>query len=87
MLLAVLASSFLLYAVGLGQGAIPVAGAVNWVLKDGLGQVGTLRATDSHLCLSTNAAKHLGDGRRNVVCSRKGCVLPIELSVTMEYVI
>eukprot|EP00192_Tetraselmis_astigmatica_P009119 CAMPEP_0117660608 /NCGR_PEP_ID=MMETSP0804-20121206/7058_1 /TAXON_ID=1074897 /ORGANISM="Tetraselmis astigmatica, Strain CCMP880" /LENGTH=615 /DNA_ID=CAMNT_0005467347 /DNA_START=51 /DNA_END=1899 /DNA_ORIENTATION=- len=40
----VLASSFLLYSVGLGQGAIPTAGAVNWVLKDGLGQAGTLLA-------------------------------------------
>ncbi|KAJ9516767.1 hypothetical protein QJQ45_027173 [Haematococcus lacustris] len=39
---AVLASTFLLYAVGLGAGAIPTAGALNWVLKDGLGQMGTL---------------------------------------------
>ena len=38
----VLASSFLLYAVGLGSGAIPTAGALNWVLKDGIGQLGTL---------------------------------------------
>jgi hypothetical protein len=38
----VLASSFLLYAVGLGPGALPTAGALNWVLKDGLGQAGTL---------------------------------------------
>lgn len=38
----VLASTFLLYSVGLGAGAIPTAGALNWVLKDGLGQVGTL---------------------------------------------
>lgn len=38
----VLASTFLLYAVGLGAGAIPTAGAMNWVLKDGLGQLGTL---------------------------------------------
>ncbi len=27
---AVLASTFLLYAVGLGAGAIPTAGALNW---------------------------------------------------------
>lgn len=27
----------LLYAVGLGKGAIPTAAAVNWVLKDGIG--------------------------------------------------
>lgn len=38
----VLASTFLLYAVGLGDGAIPTAGALSWVLKDGLGQLGTL---------------------------------------------
>lgn len=38
----VLASTFLLYGVGLGAGAIPTAGALNWVLKDGLGQAGTL---------------------------------------------
>ena len=37
-----LASTFLLYSVGLGAGAIPTAGAVSWVLKDGLGQLGTL---------------------------------------------
>jgi hypothetical protein len=38
----VLASTFLLYSVGLGAGAIPTAGALNWVLKDGVGQMGTL---------------------------------------------
>ncbi|GBF87876.1 hypothetical protein Rsub_00588 [Raphidocelis subcapitata] len=38
----VLASTFLLYSVGLGAGAIPTAGALNWVVKDGLGQLGTL---------------------------------------------
>ena len=38
----VLASTFLLYSVGLGAGAIPTAGALSWVLKDGLGQAGTL---------------------------------------------
>ena len=27
----------LLYAVGLGKGAIPTAAAVNWVLRDGIG--------------------------------------------------
>ncbi|KAL9254673.1 root UVB sensitive 1, chloroplastic-like protein [Drosera capensis] len=29
--------SSLLYAVGLGKGAIPTAAAINWVLKDGIG--------------------------------------------------
>ncbi|ONI32183.1 hypothetical protein PRUPE_1G352800 [Prunus persica] len=33
----VLATQALLYAVGLGKGAIPAAAAVNWVLKDGIG--------------------------------------------------
>ncbi|PSR91360.1 Protein root UVB sensitive 1 like [Actinidia chinensis var. chinensis] len=33
----VLATQSLLYAVGLGKGAIPIAAAVNWVLKDGIG--------------------------------------------------
>jgi hypothetical protein len=37
-----LASTFLLYSVGLGAGAIPTAGAMSWILKDGLGQLGTL---------------------------------------------
>lgn len=30
----------LLYAVGLGAGAVPIAAALNWILKDGLGQLG-----------------------------------------------
>tara|TARA_B110000305_G_C19309760_1_gene573436 strand:- start:254 stop:760 length:507 start_codon:yes stop_codon:yes gene_type:complete len=30
----------LLYAVGLGAGSIPMAAALNWVIKDGLGQLG-----------------------------------------------
>ena len=36
----VLSTQALLYSVGLGAGAIPTAAAVNWVLKDGLGQLG-----------------------------------------------
>ncbi|XP_030552300.2 protein root UVB sensitive 1, chloroplastic [Rhodamnia argentea] len=35
----VLATQALLYAVGLGKGAIPTAAAVNWVLKDGIGYI------------------------------------------------
>ena len=35
-----LSTQALLYSVGLGAGAIPTAAAVNWVLKDGLGQLG-----------------------------------------------
>ena len=30
----------LLYAIGLGAGSIPLAAALNWVIKDGLGQLG-----------------------------------------------
>ncbi|KAH7687072.1 Root UVB sensitive family protein [Dioscorea alata] len=33
----VLSTQALLYAVGLGKGAIPTAAAINWVLKDGIG--------------------------------------------------
>ncbi|XP_074583892.1 protein root UVB sensitive 1, chloroplastic isoform X1 [Curcuma longa] len=33
----VLSTQALLYAIGLGKGAIPTAAAVNWVLKDGIG--------------------------------------------------
>lgn len=33
----VLATQAMLYAIGLGKGAIPTAAAVNWVLKDGIG--------------------------------------------------
>ncbi|KAK1944734.1 Protein root UVB sensitive 1 [Phytophthora citrophthora] len=36
----VLSMQSLLFAIGLGAGAIPTAAAVNWVLKDGLGQFG-----------------------------------------------
>ena len=36
----VLSTQSLLYAIGLGAGAIPTAAALNWVLKDGLGQLG-----------------------------------------------
>ena len=28
------------HSVGLGAGALPVAAVVNWVLKDGIGQLG-----------------------------------------------
>ncbi|CAN6487110.1 unnamed protein product [Victoria cruziana] len=33
----VLTTQALLYAVGLGKGAIPAAAAINWVIKDGIG--------------------------------------------------
>jgi hypothetical protein len=36
----VLSTQSLLFAIGLGAGAIPMAAALNWVLKDGIGQLG-----------------------------------------------
>jgi hypothetical protein len=36
----VLSTQSLLVAIGLGAGALPVAATLNWVLKDGLGQLG-----------------------------------------------
>jgi hypothetical protein len=36
----VLSMQSLLFAIGLGAGAIPAAAALNWVIKDGLGQFG-----------------------------------------------
>jgi hypothetical protein len=29
----------MLFAIGLGAGALPMAAAINWIVKDGLGQV------------------------------------------------
>jgi hypothetical protein len=37
---AVLSTQALLYAVGLGAGSLPVAAALSWALRDGLGQAG-----------------------------------------------
>ncbi|CAM9341773.1 unnamed protein product, partial [Sphacelaria rigidula] len=36
----VISTQALLFAMGLGAGAIPLAATLNWVLKDGLGQLG-----------------------------------------------
>lgn len=36
----VLATQSLLFAAGLGEGALPTAAALNWVIKDGIGQIG-----------------------------------------------
>jgi hypothetical protein len=35
-----LSSAMLLYAVGVGNAAVPMAGALNWVIKEGVGQAG-----------------------------------------------
>ena len=45
-----MSSAMLLYAVGLGSAAVPMAGALNWVIKDGVGQAGA-PPTD-HFCPS-----------------------------------
>ncbi|MCO5551325.1 hypothetical protein L7F22_004826 [Adiantum nelumboides] len=42
----VLTTQALLYAVGLGKGAIPTAAAVNWVLKDGIGYLSKILLAD-----------------------------------------
>ena len=52
-----LSSALLLYAVGLGSAAVPMAGALNWVIKEGVGQAGALstiqpRAARSAMCTS-----------------------------------
>ncbi|KAJ2793594.1 hypothetical protein H4R21_005833, partial [Coemansia helicoidea] len=36
----VLSTQAMLYAMGLGAGALPLSAAVNWVIKDGFGQLG-----------------------------------------------
>ncbi|KAI9139950.1 vitamin B6 photo-protection and homoeostasis-domain-containing protein [Paraphysoderma sedebokerense] len=36
----VLSTQSLLFAIGLGAGSIPLAAALNWIIKDGLGQFG-----------------------------------------------
>ncbi|RKP38847.1 vitamin B6 photo-protection and homoeostasis-domain-containing protein [Dimargaris cristalligena] len=36
----VVSTQSMLFAVGLGSGSIPLAAALNWVIKDGLGQLG-----------------------------------------------
>ena len=35
----VLSMQALLFSVGVGSASVPLAAAINWVLKDGLGQV------------------------------------------------
>ncbi|KAG0222450.1 hypothetical protein BGW42_006600 [Actinomortierella wolfii] len=37
---AVISTQALLFAMGLGAGSIPMAAALNWIIKDGLGQLG-----------------------------------------------
>jgi len=59
----------LLYSVGLGAGAIPTAGALSWILKDGLGQLGTLlfgRAMAHNFDLSSRFWYVTASGKLNV---------------------
>jgi hypothetical protein len=68
----VLASTFLLYSVGLGAGAIPTAGALSWILKDGLGQLGTLffgRAMAHNFDLSSRSWYVAASGKLNLAMS------------------
>lgn len=37
--------TYQLFAMGLGAGAIPLAATLNWVIKDGLGQLGGVAFT------------------------------------------
>ncbi|CBK25344.2 uncharacterized protein [Blastocystis hominis] len=41
----VLSTQSMLFAIGMGAGAVPMAAALNWVLKDGLGQLGGMAFT------------------------------------------
>lgn len=44
-----MSSAMLLYAVGLGNAAVPMAGALNWVIKDGVGQAGVISSRQVNL--------------------------------------
>ena len=59
----------LLHAVGLGDGAIPMAAALNWVIKDGVGQLGGVLFASVPFCLSrarpTAFRRGRGRGGRN----------------------
>lgn len=68
----VLSSAFLLYAVGLGAGAVPVAGALNWLIKDGVGQAGTLifgRVIAHDFDINTRTWNFLSNVAINVACA------------------
>ncbi|CAI5966062.1 unnamed protein product [Closterium sp. NIES-65] len=61
----------MLYAVGLGKGAIPAAAAVNWVLKDGLGYAAkvTLSQFGRHFDVSPKRSRLLSDLFENLSAS------------------
>lgn len=43
----IVATQSLLYAIGLGVGSIPMAAGLNWVIKDGLGDLGGILFVNS----------------------------------------
>lgn len=51
--LLVFSTQALLYAVGLGSGSIPLAAGLNWVIKDGLGQLGGVLFARSNIQYNT----------------------------------
>ncbi|CAI5987101.1 unnamed protein product [Closterium sp. NIES-64] len=67
----VLTTQAMLYAVGLGKGAIPAAAAVNWVLKDGLGYAAkvTLSQFGRHFDVSPKRSRLLSDLVENLSAS------------------
>ena len=54
----VLSMEALLFAMGLGAGSLPMAAALNWIIKDGLGQFGGM------LCASFINQKFDADPKR-----------------------
>ena len=50
--------SFNRFAVGMGAGAVPMAAALNWVLKDGLGQLGGMAFTAYFPDFKTHSLKN-----------------------------
>lgn len=63
-----LASTFLLYSVGLGAGAVPTAGALNWVLKVG--------ADDDMLVQSSSSGARLLRAAAVAGCSERQQMMP-----------
>ncbi|GLE11258.1 hypothetical protein PINS_up023612 [Pythium insidiosum] len=68
----VLSMQSLLYAIGLGAGSIPTAAAINWVLKDGLGQFGGV--------MFASIVNNRYDGRPQALARRKAPRLSLDLA-------
>ena len=55
----VLATQASLFAIGLGAGAVPMAAAIQWVLKDGVGHLGAIMyATAVNTRFDADAKRH-----------------------------